>query len=354
MSERFHDDPELDAFFADAVDGVEYEIDDDGPMPDLAAVVALAHAMDPTRVAATAVHEVAAYAPVVTLETGRRFRETRDDLDMNALVQQVRAHVDQEVARELSQPAGASAPTPMPARPAPRYWWVGVLVAAALVLGIGIGTVQATRLFEEAYTIDQSEALHSDREEEDDTQTAVHREPELAPAPAPKAERTPVPSEVEPAEEVALEAEPAAGKRSHKRRRAKEEIVAPEETLEQKLDRLDREAQAAWRAGQLDRAERLFTEIVKLDKHGKFAGMAYGDMFTIADRRNDEARQVRLWKQYLARFPRGRFADDARAGLCRAADGQARVACWTAYLEDMPRGSYRAQARRESGGGGTP
>jgi hypothetical protein len=347
MSERFQEDPELDDFLADVVDGVEYDLDEDGAAPDLAAVVALAHAIDPSRVSATAMQEVESYAPVVALETGRRFRETRDDLDMNALVQQVRAQVDQEVARELSQPAAAVADEPAPAR---RYWWVGVLVAAALVLGIGIGTVQATRLFEASSETDQSEALHSDRAEEDETRTAVHREPvEVEPEPA----REPVAVEPAPAPSVPVpsleEPEPIAStQRPRSKRRAKE--VAPvEETLDEKLARLDREAAAAWRGGQLQRAEALLGEIVRLDKQGKLAGIAYGDLFTLANQRKDKAREMTLWKAYLKRFPRGRFADDARAGLCRAADGQARVECWTAYLADMPRGSYREQGLREVG-----
>jgi hypothetical protein len=352
MSDRLHDDPELDAFFADVVDGVEYDVDGDGAVPDLAAVVALAHAMDPSRVSATAVDEVAAYAPVVALDAGRRFRQTRDDLEMNSLVQQVRAHVDLEVARELSQPP-QQAPA---AAPAPRYWWVGVLVAAALVLGIGIGTLQATQVLEELYTNDQSEALHSDRADEDESQTAVHREPEPTPAPAPAVEPTPAvepaPAPVDAIEEATPETEP---KRATKKRRgAKEVVAAPAETLDEKLARLDREAHAAWQAGKLGRAEQLFGEIARLDEQGKLAGLAYGDMFTLARQRGDKTREVALWKAYLKRFPRGRFADDARAGLCRVADGQARIDCWTAYLEDMPRGSYRTQARREVGSSGAP
>ncbi len=349
MNDRLHDDPELDAFLADVVDGVEYDVDDDGAVPDLAAVVALAHAMDPSRVSAAAVEEVAAYAPIVALDAGRRFRHTRDDLEMNAFVQQVRAHVDQEVARELSQPQ----PQREPEREAPsasRYWWVGALVAAALVLGIGIGTLQATRLFEESYTSEQNEALHSDRADEEEPQAAVHRQPERTPVPA--VEPTPAPApEDAPAhvdeEEAPLAAEPEA-RRAPKKRRAKE-IVPPQESLEDELARLDREAHAAWQAGQLGRAEQLFGEIARRDKTGKLAGLAYGDLFTLARQRGDKAREVALWKAYLKRFPRGRFADDARAGLCRVAEGQARIDCWTAYLQDMPRGSYRAQARRELG-----
>jgi hypothetical protein len=347
MSERFQEDPELDDFLADVVDGVEYDLDEDGAAPDLAAVVALAHAIDPSRVSATAVQEVEAYAPVVALETGRRFRETRDDLDMHALVQQVRAQVDQEVARELSQPAAAVADEPAQTR---RYWWVGVLVAAALVLGIGIGAVQATRLFEAANETDQSEALHSDRADEDETRSAVHREPvEVEPESKPAREPEAIAPAPAPSVEEAIEPEPIAStQRSRSKRRAKE--VAPaEETLDEKLARLDGEAAAAWRAGQLQRAEALLAEIVRLDAQGKLAGVAYGDLFTLAHQRKDKAREMALWKAYLKRFPRGRFADDARAGLCRAAQGQARVECWTAYLADMPRGSYREQGLREVG-----
>lgn len=54
--------------------------------------------------------------------------------------------------------------------------------------------------------------------------------------------------------------------------------------------------------------------------------------------------QVAVWREYLAAFPAGRFADDARAGLCQRAPADARAACWREYLERHPAGSHRRQA----------
>jgi hypothetical protein len=108
---------------------------------------------------------------------------------------------------------------------------------------------------------------------------------------------------------------------------------------------LEREANEAWRAGRLDAAESAFRRIIALDKKGSWGESAYGELFTLQRQRGRSS--VGLWKAYLRRFPAGRFADDARAGLCRRASGEQKVACWSDYLEAMPRGSFRRQAQRE-------
>ncbi|MCA9634570.1 MAG: hypothetical protein KC420_00860 [Myxococcales bacterium] len=60
------------------------------------------------------------------------------------------------------------------------------------------------------------------------------------------------------------------------------------------------------------------------------------------------AREAAVWEEYLRRFPRGRYADDARAGLCRRADDADASECWRRYLEAFPRGTHRAEAERSS------
>ena len=77
--------------------------------------------------------------------------------------------------------------------------------------------------------------------------------------------------------------------------------------------------------------------------------LAFGDRFTIAHRNGDASKQVVLWQAYLRRFPKGRLADDARAGLCRHAAQSRRDRCWSEYLRDFPGGAYAEQARREAG-----
>ena len=73
---------------------------------------------------------------------------------------------------------------------------------------------------------------------------------------------------------------------------------------------------------------------------------AFADRFGLARARHDASSQRRLWQAYLERFPRGSFADDARAGLCRSEPEPARGACWARYLEAAPSSST---ARSSSG-----
>lgn len=105
-------------------------------------------------------------------------------------------------------------------------------------------------------------------------------------------------------------------------------------------------AHAAWRAGDLARAERLFRRLAKRAGTGRLGDLAYGDLFTLARQRGERGKDAKLWREYLRRFPQGRFADDARAGLCRRAEGQAQRQCWERYLQAMPKGAHRAQASR--------
>ena len=86
-------------------------------------------------------------------------------------------------------------------------------------------------------------------------------------------------------------------------------------------------------------------------RRGGLVELAFGDRFTIAHRRGNAKQQVSLWKSYLRRFPTGRLADDARAGLCRHAPPPRRAGCWREYLRDFPGGAYSEQARREAGPG---
>jgi hypothetical protein len=112
----------------------------------------------------------------------------------------------------------------------------------------------------------------------------------------------------------------------------------------ERLRRLDREAEAKWEAGDLAGAEALYREIVAGAPGARAADLAYGDLFSLARQRHGADHEVALWREYLQVFPRGRYADDARAGLCRRADDDARATCWRAYLADFPGGVHRHQA----------
>ncbi|MCA9711973.1 MAG: hypothetical protein KDK70_39420, partial [Myxococcales bacterium] len=115
------------------------------------------------------------------------------------------------------------------------------------------------------------------------------------------------------------------------------------------LQRLDAVASARLAAGDAAGAEEAYRAIVRKAGQSGLAELAYGDLFTLAHGRRDRAAQQRLWREYLDDFPRGRFADDARAGLCRSLGGEPQAECWTRYLDDFPTGAYHRQAERALG-----
>lgn len=336
-------DPILDAFLEGAAEGVELDLEADSGVPDLAAVVALARQIDPKRVSQAAVDEVSHYAPVVSLGSVRRQRQTRDDPEFAGFIAQARAHVDQEVTRELSpdplhnQEASSSGPST-------RRWVIGTLLAATVILGVGVAALQSTVLTAREPTESPSTALLAEPETEPEPVHQTTSKRERAPA---ELDREPEP-ELEPEAESAVELEEP-GTSATKRRRPKRPTVTElkPETTAQTIARLDAEAHAAWKAGDLKKASARFELITKLGQRGQLAELAYGDLFTLARQRKNGKAQAKLWRTYLRRFPNGRFADDARSGLCRRAASGDKVECWSEYLDDMPRGAYRGEAQRE-------
>ncbi len=115
---------------------------------------------------------------------------------------------------------------------------------------------------------------------------------------------------------------------------------------EARLRALDDQARAAWKRGELATARNKLEALARLGGRRDLVDIAYGDLFNLARQTDDEAGLRRYWRRYVKRFPRGRFIDDARAGLCRAARGETQRECWQAYLVDRPRGTYRDDARR--------
>lgn len=108
--------------------------------------------------------------------------------------------------------------------------------------------------------------------------------------------------------------------------------------LETRLELLDDAARRAWRNGDLSQAEALFRKIIKVGGRHRLAELAYGDLFSLTAQRGKSLGPV--WRAYLRRFPKGRYAEDARAGLCRLAAGEARATCWAAYRSDFPGGTH--------------
>jgi hypothetical protein len=117
-------------------------------------------------------------------------------------------------------------------------------------------------------------------------------------------------------------------------------------TRKQQMTELEHRAREHWQRGDLVAAERLFRRVIKVARTGPHAELAYGDLSAIARERGGIEAQSRIWREYLGKFPRGRFADDARAGLCRRQSTDARARCWRAYLVRHPHGSHADEARR--------
>lgn len=113
------------------------------------------------------------------------------------------------------------------------------------------------------------------------------------------------------------------------------------------LDELAAQAEAAWRAGELDVAEQRLRRIIARAGRSQRAELAWGDLFALARQRDGVRGPVPHWRAYLRQFPRGRYAEDARAGLCRQTEGDADTrACWSEYLSAHPAGSHAREAHR--------
>lgn len=111
------------------------------------------------------------------------------------------------------------------------------------------------------------------------------------------------------------------------------------------LQALADEAQRRWRAGDRSGAQSALMEIVRRGGRTPRVELAYADLFTLARQKGETRKRKRLYQGYLRRFPKGRLAEDARAGLCRASGAEKQAACWRSYLERYSSGSYRAEAK---------
>ena len=287
-----------------------------------------AHALAPDVVDASKLAESSGLAPVVDLH------RPREDNGLDRFVQEARGGVEAKVRERRMGPI-STGPVPAVAPAGGKRWIAAVVVAAAGLLGVvyfaapQIMTPSVTEEAEQALLIEDRAGTEGD---------AVERAPEPVPKrPAERAEPAPAVEEpeAEPEPEVDVEV-PRARPRVPV---AKVDLVS-----------LAAEAERQWRAGELAAAEKTLRKIVKRGGRSRHAENAFSDLFALAHRRGDRSARKRWWRAYLDRFPRGRFADDARAGLCRAAPDAKRVACWTQYLSRHPKGSYRSEAERATKG----
>lgn len=339
VSEPASQTPEPD----EALDGFVSEVAThlqagDDAVPDFLAVVSRAHSIDPKIIPRSAVDEVGLYAPIIALRDVGRLKTGQHDPALDTFVGEVRGHVDHELVREETT-------TDAPANDTGRRGGFSIAIAAGLLLALGLGAGLATvfdlggGLWSPEKDAPTEAMLSPHPAAEQESELASDKARERAEPPPIEVVPTPEPEAIAP--DAPVDVAPDRGPRT----RSKPPAKAP--SRRERLAAFEREANAAWQAGKLDDAERAFRKIIGIDGRGTWGESAYGELFTLQRQRGRSS--VALWKVYLKRFPKGRFADDARAGLCRRSDDDSKAACWSAYLEAMPRGSFRAQAQRELG-----
>lgn len=323
------------------------------PMPSFAAVMARAHRIDPTRVPSTHVAEAQLSGTSVL------------PIDPDAFVDTL-IHAARESAQASIEERRHRAPPRLIDPAAHRRVTLAVVATAGGLLTVAAGVALALSMRGEA--IDRAgkdgegNSLAAARAAMEETGGRANapvaaerapkrrqrpRPPESAPLekndatgpvvpslqlplqPGAFAVGAPVPGEAVPGEAIP-EAEPRARDSSRRAR---------------SIAKLDAQARSALADGDLSEADVALAHVIQRGGKSRLVEAAFGDRFAIAHRIHGVAAQRKLWRMYLRRFPRGRFADDARAGLCRRAPQDAKE-CWRRYLDDFGTGAYRAQAKR--------
>ena len=332
---------------ADAADA-EALAGDARPIPSFAAVMARAHRIDPARVPSTHVAEAQlAGTPLPAIDP---------DAFVDALIHAARASAEASIEERRHR-----APPRLVDPVAHRRVTLAVVATAGGLLTAAAGVALALSMRGEA--IDRA-ARDGDSNSLAEARAAMEETEGRANAPlsaerAPKRRRRPRPPESAPLEAndatgplvpslqlrlqpgsfagsapVPDEARPDAKTRARDSSRRGRSIA-----------KLDAQARSALADGNLSEADVALARVIQRGGKSRLAEAAFGDRFAIAHRIHGVAAQRKLWRDYLKRFPRGRFADDARAGLCRRAPESA-AECWRQYLDDFGTGAYRDQAKR--------
>ncbi|MBN1770513.1 MAG: FecR domain-containing protein [Deltaproteobacteria bacterium] len=114
-------------------------------------------------------------------------------------------------------------------------------------------------------------------------------------------------------------------------------------------ERWYREAERALARGELDRAIALLQKVADAAPGSTRAGHALIDLGRAAQRAGKPAEAERAYERYLAQHRRGSLREDAWVAWCRlrARDGSAERlrACYSGYLAEFPTGAFAAEAR---------
>ncbi|MCY0990302.1 hypothetical protein OV203_24390 [Nannocystis sp. ILAH1] len=358
--------PELAPFARDAADHLDRLVAKARPTPDFAAMLARARELDPAAVPADAVARAEALPPVAPPPPAD------GEGDAETLAPFTRA-LKAELDGKLAERRLASIPPPQ----VPRRRRVGVIlgVAAALAAAVLLAVVGPDLVARQTDERGTAAALDGVGGRHDETRvggtteahvdgagerrTAVREDMPEAPGATipedmPEAASAGDPGDMPEGSASAAAEEPAEARprkavtKDGPRRRKPIDDAAPAPAGLS----LEDEAQLLWQKGELAAAERKYREILALPGAGARAELAYGDLFALARQIRGGDGQATVWREYLGRFPGGRFADDARAGLCRRSPTDARAACWQDYLEHHPTGAHRKQAEAALVGAG--
>jgi hypothetical protein len=219
-------------------------------------------------------------------------------------------------------------------------WWLGLVAAAALILGwigarSGLGFQGGVQVQPGSTAVDEARGASTTesatttraRGRRSATTREVPTEPEAIEALDP----------IDPVPEPEPEPEPE--------RPAKAKKSAPK-SIDERIAALDAAAQAAWRKGDKRTAMRKFQKIVDIGGRRPAVELAFGELFSL--NRQLGKSPTKLWRAYLRRFPRGRYAEDAKAGLCRRSTGDAARSCWSEYAKAFPGGAHLEEAAKAS------
>jgi hypothetical protein len=291
---------------------LEDEMFEDPPVQDLADVFARARAID----------EAAIPPGLHAIELAEADAEDIVDSGLRSFAGALRQEVESSVVERQLVPIATKR-----RRVAPIAAVVTLAAAAAVLVAVGLSQ------------FGPQVAERDDRGQpvvEADAHDAKDEQLPFVPGTTPEPRRV-----IEPAP-VEAEPEPLPAPSSDK---------APRKRHVPTLDELDAAANERWTAGDLAGAEALLRKIIARAGRSARAELAYGDLFAIARQRGGASAQALVWREYLRRFPKGRYADDAQGGLCRLAPSDERASCWNGYLAVHPRGAHAREARRHAENG---